>query len=249
MRIGGVALHAVDGDGAGQRAAPADLDHVAELVRIGRLADERRRPSVSPFAAAHSSSLTVPLIAGPSSSPVIRKEIEPLRRALVLRYGGRRRRRNRRCRPSCRRRRGRTSRRWRSRPKRADASRPPHRRPARHRYGRQTSDAARCPSGGHRGFRCPACRPPRRPGRSTAKPSGFSIASSAVSAPPSAGVTDGQRIRAARFAAGSVGRLMAAGDSGKRRGCHARPYPPPCGEGRSRACKGSGWGWRKILRR
>ena len=46
-------------------------------------------------------------------------------------------------------------------------------------------------------------------GRSTEKPSGFSIASSTPSAPPSAGVTEGQRIRAARFSAGSVGSFMA----------------------------------------
>lgn len=39
---------------------------------------------------------------------------------------------------------------------------------------------------------------------STVKPSGASIASSADSAPPSAGVTDGQRISVWRLATGSV---------------------------------------------
>ena len=48
-------------------------------------------------------------------------------------------------------------------------------------------------------------------GRSTEKPSGFSIVSSAESAPPSAGVTEAQRMRVARFSAGSVGRLMGPG--------------------------------------
>ena len=40
MRIGHVALLALDDDPARQRAAPADLDHVAELVRVGRLAED-----------------------------------------------------------------------------------------------------------------------------------------------------------------------------------------------------------------
>ena len=60
-----------------QRAAAADLDDVAERFDIGRLADDAviellavRRP---PIAAAW----RVPLTAMPSSSPVIRNEIEP----------------------------------------------------------------------------------------------------------------------------------------------------------------------------
>ena len=108
-------------------------------------------------------------------------------------------------------------------PKRADASMPPRRRPAPRRCVRQTSDAGRCRSGAHRGSRCPACRLRENTGRSTEKPSGFSIASSTLSAPPSAGVTEGQRIRAARFSAGSIGSLMAARDSRKRQPCHAAP--------------------------
>jgi hypothetical protein len=40
VRIGGVALHAADREIAGHGAAPADLDHVAELFGIGGLADD-----------------------------------------------------------------------------------------------------------------------------------------------------------------------------------------------------------------
>src|SRR5690625_3553643 len=40
MRIGDVALAALDGQPAGQAAAPADLDHIAQLLRIGGLAHE-----------------------------------------------------------------------------------------------------------------------------------------------------------------------------------------------------------------
>ena len=40
LRIGGVALHAVHDELAGEAAAPADLDHVAQALRIGRLADQ-----------------------------------------------------------------------------------------------------------------------------------------------------------------------------------------------------------------
>ena len=77
LRIGGVALAAIDGDRAGQRAAPADLDHVAERVRDWSARRRSQASHLSPLAAAHSSSLTVPLIAGPSSSPVISSDTEP----------------------------------------------------------------------------------------------------------------------------------------------------------------------------
>ncbi len=40
VRVGGVALHPVDGQPPGQTAAPADLDHVAEHRGRGRLADQ-----------------------------------------------------------------------------------------------------------------------------------------------------------------------------------------------------------------
>ena len=47
MRIGGVTLHALHGDRAGNGTAPADLDHVAELVGIGRLPDEAGIPALT----------------------------------------------------------------------------------------------------------------------------------------------------------------------------------------------------------
>ena len=40
VRIGDMALLALHGHVAGERAAPADLDHVAEGVRVGRLAED-----------------------------------------------------------------------------------------------------------------------------------------------------------------------------------------------------------------
>ena len=40
LRIGGVALHPMHGEPAGQAAAPADLDHVAERGGRSRLADD-----------------------------------------------------------------------------------------------------------------------------------------------------------------------------------------------------------------
>ena len=40
VRVGDMTLHTGDGDAAGHAAAPADLDHVAELGGRGRLADE-----------------------------------------------------------------------------------------------------------------------------------------------------------------------------------------------------------------
>ena len=40
MRVGGVALHAVNRQPPGQTAPPADLDHVAECIGRGRLPDQ-----------------------------------------------------------------------------------------------------------------------------------------------------------------------------------------------------------------
>ena len=75
-RIGDVALLAGDDQHAVLRAAPAELDGVAERGGIARLAQDAM---VELFAALGRpfSSLTVPLTAMPSSSPVIRNEIEP----------------------------------------------------------------------------------------------------------------------------------------------------------------------------
>ncbi len=76
LRIGDVALRAGDDQRAVLRAAPADLDHLAELA--GLVGSPRIAVvEFSPRSAAHFSSLIVPLTAMLSSSPVIRNEIEP----------------------------------------------------------------------------------------------------------------------------------------------------------------------------
>src|SRR6266403_499202 len=77
MRIGDVALDAVDKERARQRAAAADFDAIAEHFHIAGLA-EHEWSNFSPRAAAHCNNLTVPLTEMSSSSPVIRNEIEPL---------------------------------------------------------------------------------------------------------------------------------------------------------------------------
>ncbi len=56
-------------------AAPSDLHRIAELAKAGRLADETMVGERLPSAASHASTFTVPLIAGPSSSPVSSSEI------------------------------------------------------------------------------------------------------------------------------------------------------------------------------
>ena len=77
LRIGDVALHALDGQRARQRAAAAVLDHVAERARP---TSARRRCSsrcARRAPRACSTTLTVPSIDGPSSSDVISSAIEP----------------------------------------------------------------------------------------------------------------------------------------------------------------------------
>ena len=66
-----------DGEAAGHAAAPADLDHVAELLARWSARRRRRHRASRRAPASQSSTLRVPLIAAPSSSPVIRKLIEP----------------------------------------------------------------------------------------------------------------------------------------------------------------------------
>ena len=144
LRIGDVALLAGDDQMAVERAAPADLDGVAELLLTLLGSPRMQWSNFSPRSAAHCSSLGVPLTAMPSSSPVIRNEIEPfglppLRGEMIEHRGERAgdaalhvdgaaavqlaavdsRRRT------------------------ADASRPSRRPAAPRRYGRRTSDAAR----------------------------------------------------------------------------------------------------------
>ena len=76
VRIGDVALLAGDDQHAVLRAAAAELDGVAELVDVARLA---QHAMVEFFAARGRpfQELGLPLTAMPSSSPVIRNEIEP----------------------------------------------------------------------------------------------------------------------------------------------------------------------------
>ena len=90
---------------ARQAAAPADLDRVAERAReVGSPTSAASKRG--PVRSAQSSSLTVPLIAGPSSSPVISSDSVPFGSPGGDEGRGRQRRTPR-CRPSCRRRRGR----------------------------------------------------------------------------------------------------------------------------------------------
>ena len=42
VRVGDVALHALDGQPSGHAAAPSDLDHITERFGRGRLADDAR---------------------------------------------------------------------------------------------------------------------------------------------------------------------------------------------------------------
>ena len=95
-------------------------------------------------------------------------------------------------RPSCRRRRGHTA--CRPSRRRKTGCVPSLRPPAPHRYGRQSRNAARpCPAG-HRDCRYRRRRLPRRCGDVEARV--FQHRFQHASAPASAGVTDGQRIRA-----------------------------------------------------
>ena len=105
MGIGDVALLAEKREPPGQRAAPAVLDHVAERGDARRLAEHAMVERSPLLFSAHSSSLTVPLTAGPSSSPVRRKLIDPAKSPRATK-SQRRGDGSRRRRPSCRRRRG-----------------------------------------------------------------------------------------------------------------------------------------------
>ena len=77
LGIGDVALHAANRQMAGHRAAPADLDHLAEALAGWSARRPGRRPAARPAPAARRAAFCVPLTAGPSSSPVIRQLIEP----------------------------------------------------------------------------------------------------------------------------------------------------------------------------
>ena len=79
VRIGDVALHALDRQRARQRAAAAVLDHVAEPRHRRRLADDAVVDASRRARASRSTTLTVPSMDGPSSSEVISSAIEPAR--------------------------------------------------------------------------------------------------------------------------------------------------------------------------
>ena len=117
----------------------------------------------------------------------------------------------RRSRPSCRPRRGRTARRRRCRRRTARATTPSDRPAAPRRCGRRTSGAARRCRCGRRGSRRRRCRARRTSSRCTVKPAPLSIVSRKLSAPPSAGVTDGQRSRSRAMATGSAEGLSCSG--------------------------------------
>ena len=95
MRISAVALRPVHGDGGVQAATPADLHHLAQACGLVG-SPTRQASSASPRAASAPSILRVPLIDGPSSSPVISSATEPRAEVPARRESGRRRRRSRR---------------------------------------------------------------------------------------------------------------------------------------------------------
>ena len=191
MRIGDVALAAENRQPAGQRAAPAVLHRVAERLDAGRLAEDAM---VETFAAAraHSSSLAVPLTAGPSSSPVTRKLIEPVDGA--LRRSAARRRAQRRRRPSCRRRRGP---RLTVRDLAGERIEPPSRIARRHDVGMAGEDeiGPRRPEARVEIVESPASRAANVTS-STAKPAAASRSRKIGQRAASAGVTEGKRISA-----------------------------------------------------
>ena len=195
MRIGHVALLAVDGQPAGERAAPADLDHVAEPVRVRRFAEDamvealaaRLRPIEQLHGAVDGRSF---LVAGDEEADGAREvRIVPQdRRAPPPSC--------RRSRPSCPRRRARAARPHRWFRRRGRAARAPRLPAAPRPCGRRRADrGARCPSA-RRGFPRPACRARRRSAdapRTRHRPG----PAREGKAPPSSGVTEGQR-RSAR---------------------------------------------------
>ena len=77
LRIRDVALDPLDDQRPGQRAAAPVLDHVAELVDRGRLADDAIIDAARRRARASRRLFTVPSIDGPSSSDVISSAMEP----------------------------------------------------------------------------------------------------------------------------------------------------------------------------
>ena len=83
LRVGDVALAAVDEQPSIERAAPAVLDRVAESAHACRLADDAMIETLT-LCQRPVEQLDLPLTAGPSSSPVMRKLIEPANGALAM---------------------------------------------------------------------------------------------------------------------------------------------------------------------
>ena len=149
--------------------------------------------------------LAVPLMAGPSSSPVISRLIEPAGAPFAARRAGRRRDEGGdaalhvRGAPAIKLAVARSLPRTGRRPRRARIA-------GRHDIG-VTGEAEvgpRLRPAWHTGCRSAACRRPRTAARWQTKPSGSSALASTSSAPASAGVTLGQRIRAWVSATGSA---------------------------------------------
>ena len=162
FRIRDVALRAGDDQRAVLRAAPADLDHVAERLRVGRLAQN----AVIEFFAARGRPLQQLDGAVDRDAFLVAGDQErdrAFRLAVVGSRGSRALRRScRRSSLSCRPRRGRRARPCRSRWRTADGSSATRRPAAPRRYGRRTSDAARRCRCARKDFPPDRCRLPRR---------------------------------------------------------------------------------------
>ena len=203
VRIGDVALLAVDDQRAVLRAAAADLDGVAELVDVAGLAEHAmveflaalRRPFQQLDGAVDRDAF---LVAGDQERD---RALWACRR--WRRDGRARRRRCRRWRPSCRPRRGRTARRpsSRRRTRRASSGFVA----GRHHVGvagehQMRRSRCRC---GRRGCRRRRCRARRRSCGARRSRRLSAGVSRTPSAPPSAGVTEGQRRRSRAMATAS----------------------------------------------
>ena len=190
LRIGRMPLLARHDQLAVERAAPADLDLLAKLASGSTARRRRTHPCVSPRAAIQSSTFIVPLIEGPSSSPVIRNEIDAERMLRASPDTAASPPQSTRSRPSYRPRRGHRARRSsitaaerRMRPRASPAPAAPRRCVPRNREWDRSCRSAR------RGSRHPACPPPSWSADASQSPPAFSTPSSSLSAPPSSGVT------------------------------------------------------------
>ena len=161
FRVGHVPLHALHLEQAVERAAPADLDRIAGRCLRGAFAKHAGIGLLAP-GGEPIHDLAGAVDAGPSSSAVMRKLIEPPNARPRRQELPRRPSAPPRCRLSYRRRPGHKVRRPRFRPRKADGAMPLRRRAARHRCdprSRYAASPCRC---GHRDCPRPACRARRR---------------------------------------------------------------------------------------